>query len=159
MSIFDFMRKKQPPSVPGHADLLVLLGLVASAKDYAHAFYQKHYAVIDEAIRIVAKIGSHHEGLARQLRLTMTTLPEMTVKIRGVLDDIFCDDEVSNILDQEMESFLSGAVKLLKDTSCPDLLKQCVWVLNSGALSWMPISQPNDQRGPAGMAPVQPTLL
>jgi hypothetical protein len=153
MGIFDFMRKKQPPSAPDVADLLVLLGLVASAKDYAHAFYQKHYAVIDEAIRIVAKIGSHHEGLARHLRLTMTTLPEMTAKIRGALDEAFRDDEVRNTLNQEMEGFLSGAVRLLQDPSCPDLLRQCLWMLNSGALIWTPISQPDDQTGPAGTAP------
>jgi hypothetical protein len=60
MGIFDFMRKKQLPRVPDHADLLVLLGLVASAKDYAHAFYQKHYVLIDETIRVIAVIEKHH---------------------------------------------------------------------------------------------------
>jgi hypothetical protein len=156
MGIFDFMRKKQPPRAPDHADLLVLLGLAASAKDYAHAFYQKHYAVIDEAIRVVATISNHHQDLAKSMRLTKTALPEMTCKVRGLLDAAILDDDVRNILNQEMEVFVSGAAKLLQDTSCPDLLRQCLWMLNSGALSWMPISQQDDQTGPAGTAPGQP---
>lgn len=156
MGILDFMRKKPPPRAPDNADLLVLLGLVASAKDYAHAFYQKHYAVVDEAIRVVAMIGNHHQDLAKTMRLTKAALPEMTCKVRGLLEAVILEDDVRNKLNQEMEVFVSGAAKLLQDTSCPELLRQCLWMLNAGELSWTQISQPDDQTDPAGTAPMRP---
>lgn len=140
MGIFDFMRKKQLPRVPDHADLLVLLGLVASAKDYAHAFYQKHYVLIDEAIRVIAVIEKHHQGLAKSMRLTKTALPEMTCKVRGLWEATILEDDVRLHLNQEMEVFVSSAARILQDTSCPDLLRQCLWMLSAGALSWAPLS-------------------
>jgi hypothetical protein len=137
MGFLSFLRKAPAVHSPDAADFLALLGLTASAKDFAHAFYQKHYVVIDEALGLCAAIRVRRSGLARILDFTQISPEETAAKIRVSLSDSMIDAELAEILDAQMPELLAKIEKLLQDSSCPDRLKLCQWM--GGGLEWVPI--------------------
>jgi hypothetical protein len=139
MGFLSFLRKAPTVHSPDTADCLALLGLTASAKDFAHAFYQKHYVVIDEALNLCAAIRVQRSSLARILDFTQITPEETAVKIRISLADSFPDVELSDLLDAKMPELLAKIGGLLHDSSCPDRLKLCQWM--GEGLEWVPLGR------------------
>lgn len=134
MGFLSFLRKAPAVHSPDVADFLALLGLTASAKDFAHAFYQKHYVVIDEALSLCAAIRVRRSGLARILDFTQISPEETAAKIRVALSDSVLDAELAEMLDARMPGLLMKIGVLLQDSSCPDRLKMCQWMAEG--LEW-----------------------
>ena len=139
MGFLSFLRKAPAVHSPDVADFLALLGLTASAKDFAHAFYQKHYVVIDEALSLCAAIRMRRSGLARILDFTQISPEETAGKIRVALGDAVLEAELAEMLDAEMPELLMKIGVLLQDSSCPDRLKMCQWMAQE--LEWVPVAE------------------
>lgn len=138
MGFLSFLRKAPAVHLPDTADFLALLGLTASAKDFAHAFYQKHYLVIDEALKLCAGIRAQRSSLARILDFTQISPEETAEKIRVSLRDSALEAELAVMLDAQMPELLGKIEKLLVDSSCPDRLKLCQWMAEN--LVWTPLA-------------------
>ena len=137
MGFLSFLRKAPAVHSPDVADSLALLGLTASAKDFAHAFYQKHYVVIDEELGLCGAIRVKRSSLARILDFTQISPEETAAKIRVSFIDSVPDVELAALLNSQMPELLAKIERLLLDSSCPDRLKLCQWM--GGGLDWVPI--------------------
>lgn len=149
MGFLSFLRKTPASRLPDTADFLALLGLTASAKDFAHAFYQKHYVLIDDALKLCAAIRTQRSGLARILDFTQITPEETAAKIRVSLSESLADEELVALLNSEMPEILLRIEKLLIDSSCPERLKLCQWM--GEGMEWVPMG---NYRGESRLADI-----
>lgn len=144
MGFLSFLRKSSAVHSPDVADLLTLLGLTASAKDFAHAFYQKHYVAIDEALSLCVAIRTKRSALVRLLDFTQISPEETAAKVRVALSEAALDDELAEVLDARMPELLIKIKRLLQDSSCPDRLKLCQWMAEE--LEWPAVGAIRDSK-------------
>ncbi len=157
MAVFDFLRRPTPPKIPDACDLLILVGLVASGKDCAHAFYQKHYAVIDDALALRSGLRPMRSDMAQMMRITAEDSSTLAARLRTLLFQKRPASSVATYLDAAVPTILSRVPKLLADTSCPAMLSQCRWMAES--LQWPGISPSDAPTDPAGETPVSADLF
>src|SRR5688572_4542444 len=119
MALFGLFRKPPVSILPDVADLLVLLGLTASAKDCAHAFYQKQYRVIDAAVELRSAIKNDHPDLERLLTITQAPAKATADRVRGWLARTAVSGDLVEVLDSQMPAMHAAIATMLEDRSCP----------------------------------------
>ena len=126
-----FNKSSKPEKAPDDFDCLAAISKVGAIKVRSHAFYQKHRLLVEAILEFQALLRGKDSLVGRTLVSTLPTVEATAQSLRQRFAENEALEELRPTVDARIREFMPQLLPILEDTSHPEYLNECRWIIEA----------------------------